>query len=242
LPRPPPVRILSRVEPQPSGATSPSLPTSTLWPGQRQDPRPASHERNDPGHRSSEGGVPFRELHGPGHQLQRLRDRLRLFRVGAGVLRREGVRLGTEAMLRLPRPAASVRWRRWRRWRRIRIRRREQRVCVRQRLRWRRRVWRPARDARRHVCALWEPDSGPVSADGSAPRVLLRLLPDDARLGGSPSLDATGGPVAAPFRACADGLARSATGPRTRRIMTTPVVRQTTCGAAIHDLRATGMA
>jgi hypothetical protein len=87
----------------------------------------------------------------------------------------------------VPRPAPGVR------------RRREQ-----LRRRWRLRRWRvlarSARDARRRLRPLRERDAGAVPSDRRSPGLLLRLLPDDARL--------VLAPHSKPMRAAPSGAAR----------------------------------
>ena len=71
-------------------------------------------------------------------------------------------------------------------------------------LRQRRRILRPrpARDARRRVRPMRQRDPGPVPPDRRATGLLLRLLPDDARLTDAPTTRRTdtGGHLGRPFR------------------------------------------
>ena len=91
----------------------PSSPLHHVQPsasGQWQDPGPASSERTRRGPIIVGRGPG--DLHRSGDHLQRLWNRLRLFRVRAGVLRGEGLLVRSEAMLVMPSSAPGIRRRR----------------------------------------------------------------------------------------------------------------------------------
>ena len=194
--------ILRASKPRTSGATSLSLPLPSTTSNRR--PRGSG---KIPGRRRASGtdvvqssvGRGLRDLHRSGDHLQRLRNRLRLLRVRAGVLRGEGLRVRSEALLLVPRPASRCRA-----------------VAassygdgggyggggV---------LARPARDARRGLRSLRQRDPGAVPPDRGATGLLLRLLPDDARTRPRPIRDADDGrSLRGAARHCAAWLGRPA--------------------------------
>lgn len=170
-------RILAPVGPYEKRRQQPSLPLP---------PRPIVGSRGSGktrGRRHSQTWMPdmatlcgrvLRGLHRPGSDLRRLRNRLCLLRIRAGILRAEGIHLCAQALFVLS--GAATRHRRWR-W--LELRRQQQR---RRRIRRGRLQPRPARDVRRDVRSLQQGDAGPLPSNRRAPGLLQRLLPVDARI------------------------------------------------------------